>query len=126
MVAREQVLYNLQQLPLLHLFTVHVATLSMHAQTTSLHYPQCSINYCLLRLAPQCFAFTSIVVARVYEQTGEHVGIAGLKIANCNRLEEAILLYIVPDVQDCFRLFVYCSRLSADLPIDPYSMVDPD
>ena len=58
----------------------------------------------------------------MYEQTGEHVGIAGLKIANCNRLEEAI----VPDVQDCFRLFVYCSRLSADLPIDPYSMVDPD
>ena len=31
--------------------------LRMHAQTTSLHYPQCSINYCLHRLAPQCFAF---------------------------------------------------------------------
>ena len=38
---------------------LHVATSSTHAQTTSLHYLWRSINYCSLRLAPQCFAFTS-------------------------------------------------------------------
>ena len=44
---------------------LHVATSSTHAQTTSLHYPRRSINYCLLRLAPQCFAFTSIRLSMV-------------------------------------------------------------